>query len=283
MNAGTTHILAALVAATALQAAWLAGCENVTLDEALRGKACAPNGACAEGFVCDVATNRCVDGAGPGAGGASAVSTGASVGSTTGSTGGAGGSGVGGNGGATTSTGGSSDVGCSDGTREGFADMGSYPEIASCSGGWTVAGILAIKPASCGYQSGDASSNPGGTGCGVEDLCAPGWHVCNGKDDVAQGSSTGCVGSVTAGAKFFAVRQGGSGGVCGNGSDDVMGCGTLGSQTLDMVSCDPLNRYTANLCVGLPAPWGCGFDSGDEANQITKDGPDAGGVICCRD
>ena len=32
--------------------------------------------------------------------------------------------------------------GCSDGTREGFLPAGSFPDIAGCSGGWSVPGIL---------------------------------------------------------------------------------------------------------------------------------------------
>src|SRR4051794_35911064 len=35
------------------------------------------------------------------------------------------------------------DVGCSDGSREGFVDGSAFTNIAACSGGWSIPGLLA--------------------------------------------------------------------------------------------------------------------------------------------
>ena len=164
-------------------------------------------------------------------------------------------------------TGGS--MGCADGQREGFVDGSTYPDIAGCSGGWSVPGIHTQNPGSdpecglytfdtvtptCARAAGDDGSNPSGTGCDVADLCAEGWHVCDSAADVAAGSPTGCVGATTEADPplFFATRQTGTGcGVCATGAgteanctgstcaaaclqtaataNDLFGCGNLGS------------------------------------------------------
>jgi hypothetical protein len=63
-------------------------------------------------------------------------------------------------------------VGCSDGQREGFADLKKNPRIAACIGSWTGAKSLRDKPtgAACGDD---------GQPCKVPaDMCSEGWHVC---------------------------------------------------------------------------------------------------------
>jgi formylglycine-generating enzyme required for sulfatase activity len=179
-------------------------------------------------------------------------------------------------------------VGCSDGTREGFTDPAQFPDIAGCAGGWTVPGVVTIKPPSCNRQSGNTSTNPAGTGCSVEDLCAVGWHVCLSAADVASHAPAGCVGVGTAGtigSQFFASRQSGPGeAYCGpSGANDLFGCGTLGA-TPDLPSCYPLDLFSGNFCDALGQPWSCGYaDHTQEANVVTKPSSVGGGVLCCRD
>lgn len=160
-------------------------------------------------------------------------------------------------------------VGCADGEREGFVDLASYPDIAGCSGGWSVPGIHTENPGTapacgvqtfdtttpaCGHAAGDDGANPNGTGCDVADLCADGWHVCSSASDILANSPTGC-GGATVGSDpplFFASRQTGTGcGACATGAsvgaecndascavgcvqtadtaNDLFGCGNLGN------------------------------------------------------
>src|ERR1043166_4724932 len=74
------------------------------------------------------------------------------------------------------------DVGCSDGTREALA---SFATIAACAGAWSVQGVIEDVAPACARAAGNTGTNVAGTGCNVADLCAEGWHVCHGKDDVA--------------------------------------------------------------------------------------------------
>jgi len=63
-------------------------------------------------------------------------------------------------------------IGCSDGQREGFADVKKNPRVAGCVGAWKGTKSLRDKPT--GTACGDD-----GAPCGVPaDLCAEGWHVC---------------------------------------------------------------------------------------------------------
>jgi hypothetical protein len=51
-------------------------------------------------------------------------------------------------------------------------------------------------------------------------------------------------------------------------------------------SCGVLNVSSHNTCTSLTTPWNCRSpeSSGyDEALVVTKPGPGAGGVVCCRD
>ena len=74
-------------------------------------------------------------------------------------------------------------AGCADGTREGFADTKLFAAIAACGGAWDQPGIFNM-PVKCNREAGNDGKNAPGIGCTVSDLCAQGWHVCYGKDDV---------------------------------------------------------------------------------------------------
>lgn len=194
-------------------------------------------------------------------------------------------------------------VGCADGAREGFLDVAIYPDIAACSGGFQVPGLLGALAPACALGGGDDGSNPTGAGCSAADLCAAGWHVCASAAEVAERSPTGCAGSAPSGALFFATRQSSPGcGLCASGtsldpgcngcecvtgclqtdltSNDVFGCGTLGDVPGD---CGVLDRFSNNDCASLAPPWSCASDGCTEAHTVTKPGPSAGGVLCCRD
>jgi hypothetical protein len=211
------------------------------------------------------------------------------------------------------------EVGCADGTREGFLDVAAWPQIAACAGAWEKPGITPDSvQATCGLKGGNSGANPAGTGCSAPDLCAAGWHVCRGWQDVAQKSSTGCAGAAPADAKpkslFFALRQpSASKSLCGqdgDGVNDVFGCGNLGATLGPDKNCGPLDRVLASTqpdsCgfneaePGL-GPWECkgpGASDLKEGENVTKKacqgascsydgypvGPsDKGGVLCCRD
>ncbi len=210
-------------------------------------------------------------------------------------------------------------VGCSDNTREGFQSQATHPNIAGCSGGFGVGGVTrANLVATCNRASGNTGSNPEGTGCSAADLCANGWHVCNGKTEVAQKAPSGCADAVPGGtpdkALFFAVAQHSTNNSqCDDASmdtNDVFGCGNLGVMLDAAKMCGPLTRVLAstqaNSCGYNEAepslgPWQClgGAQSHlQEGTLVTKVGcpntscsysgspignSDKGGVLCCRD
>ncbi|MEO5726842.1 MAG: MopE-related protein [Byssovorax sp.] len=197
--------------------------------------------------------------------------------------------------------------GCSDGTREGFVDAAAYPEIAGCSGGFSVPGLLGALTPKCGFAAGNSGPNPGGAGCSAVDLCAPGFHVCKSAADVKAHSPTGCVNSAPVAGLFFATGQSSTGcALCALGSganpsvcngcscatdcaqtaltaNDLFGCGSDGAIA---DSCGVLDRTSNNLCAQIGSPWSCGAagSSGcDEASVVTKTSSAGGGVLCCMD
>jgi hypothetical protein len=211
------------------------------------------------------------------------------------------------------------EVGCSDGTREGFLDLDQYPHIAACSGAWDQPGITpeGIEQ-TCAGQAGNDGAKKEGKGCSTPDLCAAGWHACITYKEVAEKSPTGCAGATPPDAKnkslFFAVRQPSYlGSVCGDwgdGFNDVFGCGNLGAGLGDDKDCGPLDRVLAstspNSCGFNEAepphgPWECMGPDDSHLNEgalVTKkectggscqyDGDpigssDKGGILCCRD
>jgi choice-of-anchor A domain-containing protein len=179
-------------------------------------------------------------------------------------------------------------TGCADGQREGFTDSAAYPNIAGCSGGWTIPGVSLFAPSTapscpglapqdtrnpaCGNGAGDDSSNPLGTGCNVADLCAPGWHVCLDANDVTHSSSNGCVGATRASDPplLFLTRQSSTGcGVCATGTSTAPNCnsttcvaGCLQTESISNdvfgcgnygaasngAACGPLGRFSNNKC-----------------------------------
>jgi hypothetical protein len=175
--------------------------------------------------------------------------------------------------------------GCADGTREAFADVATFPDIAACSGAWSVPGLASTTSPACGRDSGNDSRNPEGTGCNVADLCQVGWHVCGtGAEVAAKTGPAGCAAATVAGhSAFFAVRQSGDGSAtCGAGTNDLFGCGGAGVAP-DTATCTPLDRFSNDLCAALPSTWACGTDGTNESNAVTKTASDGGGVLCCRD
>ncbi|MFO0760117.1 MAG: hypothetical protein U0359_26785 [Byssovorax sp.] len=246
---------------------------------------------------------------GSGGSAASTTTTAGSGGSAGGSTSGAGGAGTGGAG-----TGGGSDVqvGCADGTREGFGDLVKFKTIAACDGAWDQPGIF-NRPAMCGRKAGNTGQNADGVGCTVTDLCAEGWHVCFGRDDVLFRNPAGCEGVMNGAVSpvFFTTQMSSTGAFeCSTQADatnDLFGCGDLGcdftsNPTVQML-CAPLVRSSHDLCKGLrndlncgdwcnhlgkypqlPNAWACGNDGANEALNVTKTHADQqGGVLCCLD
>jgi hypothetical protein len=216
--------------------------------------------------------------------------------------------------------------GCADGDREGFVDDEKFPDIAGCSGGFSIGGVMPFHPSSipqcpgvvatdttvprCNHAAGNDSADPAGTGCDVEDLCEPGWHVCTSSADVANHSPSGCNGatSVDDPPLFFVTRQSSNGcAMCATGSstgpqcdsktcttgcaetertsNDAFGCGNIGSQTA-LQDCAPLDAFTNNLCNGLGgSTWSCSADSSGycEAYVLSHSDATFGGALCCRD
>ena len=210
------------------------------------------------------------------------------------------------------------EAGCSDGQRDGFLSISNYPLIAACSGGWSIGGVTRDDlTAECGHQSGNQSGNPDGNGCSAADLCAPGWHVCRGHQEVTEKSPSGCDDAVAPGTPnkgvFFAIYQNSTNNtMCDDSSEsnDVFGCGNLGNELSSGQNCGPLTRALAstqpNSCGYNEAepnhgPWQCLGDNQShfaEGSLVTKNGcpnnscsydgysvgnQDRGGVICCRD
>ncbi len=209
------------------------------------------------------------------------------------------------------------EAGCSDGDREGYQDWDAYPDIAACSGAWTEGGVSAAGLTdTCDDGSGDDSWNTEGDGCSPSDLCAEGWHVCEGRIEV-QDLAGSCDDAVPYGSPdkslFFAVVQhSDDNSVCDDSTsngNDVFGCGNLGTELSSDKGCGVLNRVLASMhadsCGFNEAepnlgPWECvgGDDSHyHEGELVTKKGcpswscsydgyavgnSDKGGVLCCR-
>jgi hypothetical protein len=175
-------------------------------------------------------------------------------------------------------------TGCSDGTREGFADTTLYASIAGCSGGWSVIGVKNAAGVQCSRVAGNSSSNPTGSGCAADDLCAKGWHICATSAEVSTKSGGSCSGITTTSDLFFVTRQSGTGNMLceSSGSNDLFGCGTVGDAP-DSTTCAPLDRFSNNLCASLSTDWDCGGDVYREAENVRKAASAGGGVLCCKD
>ncbi len=183
------------------------------------------------------------------------------------------------------------EVGCADGTREGFADRGRWSAIAGCAGGFRVPGLAGTRSylPQCEREAGNTGANPAGVGCSVADLCAEGWQVCDDVAAVARRAPSGCEEAIPEGfALFFLIRAGTSAsGLCVPNSgwqNDLLGCGSIGARAHE--SCAPLDRRLSfATCLGTAGIWSCGdVDSHlQETAQVSKAGPAFGGVLCCRD
>jgi hypothetical protein len=183
-------------------------------------------------------------------------------------------------------------IGCADGTREGFAAaLDVWPRIAGCAGAWEVPGL--IKPAvtrpSCNLSAGNSGINPAGAKCSAADLCALGWHVCEGPQEVARLSPSDCESIVPPGVvAFFAVAGGATPeGTCTPGRpavNDLHGCGSGDIGQPEVEGCFPLDRRMAFHDCALSGVWFCGRDDQhlQEAALATKPAPALGGVLCCR-
>lgn len=182
------------------------------------------------------------------------------------------------------------EVGCADGSREGFADLIEWPGIAACAGGFRVPGLdsPAARTPQCQLEAGNTGANPAGVGCSAADLCAAGWQVCEDAGEVARLSATGCAGAAPPGfALFYVVRAGASAdGLCIPGSslrNDLHGCGSFGAP--EHPSCAPLDRrLDFAACFSSRGHWSCGDDQVhlQETVAVSKAGPSLGGVLCCR-
>src|SRR5688572_26938732 len=181
--------------------------------------------------------------------------------------------------------------GCADGTREGFTRVADWPNIAGCSGAWSLGGLLSpeARMPACMREAGNDGRNPWGDGCGVADLCAAGWHVCRDAGDVRRSSPSGCESAVDSiEPRFFLVLAGASAqGICSpdrNAANDVHGCGTLGQS--ESSACEPLNRRLSFAeCQASMGVWACGGPGEHliEAALVSKSESALGGVLCCRD
>jgi hypothetical protein len=176
------------------------------------------------------------------------------------------------------------DVGCADGTREGFAAGDTFPNIAACAGAWSLPGLVNTTAPACDHAPGNDGPNATGTGCNVADLCQAGWHVCTTAAEVkTKSNDQGCAAAAITGGAFFVARQSGSGGAaCGTGTNDLFGCGDVGNAP-DVATCAPFDRFSFDLCTALPTSWSCGTDGAAEASNVTKTAATGGGVLCCRD
>lgn len=203
-------------------------------------------------------------------------------------------------------------VGCADGTREAFLDAETFPKIAACSGAWGLPGIFPAIAASSDptcATAGNSSTTapPDGAGCSAANLCAAGWHICNGGEVTPRTGRLGCAAERAYPAStFFAAAVSGTGcGMCalrskpttgasctstscartcqetGDLNNDFFGCGSRGANVPDP-DCDGLNRFSHNNCSALGAPWTCSGGSA-ESRTLTKPRADGGGVLCCRD
>lgn len=182
-------------------------------------------------------------------------------------------------------------VGCSDGTREAFTSTNTHPNIAGCSGGWSIPGVTtqASLVPTCNRNSGNSSNNQAGTGCSVEDLCAVGWHVCNDAQEVGMRSGTGKCDTISmlSSTNFWTTRQSMDQNLnCApNSHNNFVGCtlGNLGTLQPGQ-GCAPLDSAMYYASCQANPPWQCGNQNTaqNEADLVTKTGSDHGGVICCR-
>jgi hypothetical protein len=231
-----------------------------------------------------------------GAGGKADAGTASGGGGTAGTGSGAAGAGSGGGAGAAGATA-HPELGCSDGTREGYLDESKYPNIAACAGAWAEPGLasMASRTPQCDRRAGNDGDKSDGRGCSVADLCASGWHVCEtGKAVLVAAGPTGCADALAPFANnqpvFFVSRQRAVGLDCDNttqtGANNVYGCGNIGSAA-DKASCAPFTHMLRDSDCQVQAPWVCAdgpvSTASTEYNVVTKESSSHGGALCCKD
>jgi len=214
------------------------------------------------------------------------------------------------NGGVCEAVAGTSNVGCADGTREGYANTSTYPNIAACAGAWSLPGIFPLplrSGAPACAASGNSSSNANGIGCSAQDLCAVGWHVCR-SGDIRARLPSGCVNADLTNGFFFAASLSAAGGGrcatiygtvtrgCANDTipatydcaqtptlnNDLYGCarGTGNWNFGREEACEGLIDTSDNLCGAVPF-FVC-TDPYLTSCAVTRPVWTGGGVLCCR-
>lgn len=176
-------------------------------------------------------------------------------------------------------------VGCADGTREWLLDQVSFPTIAGCAGGWSTLGVHHPQPPTplCPGSGNDNPTNPAGSDCDVNDLCAPGWHLCADPVDVgAQLGGKPCRELTGVSSSFFvtATHSLGATACAPTGDNDLFGCGSVGLAPDS--NCGAIDRTSGDNCAQLPFEWNCGTDGSHEAAFVTKAAASGGGAMCCK-
>lgn len=171
-------------------------------------------------------------------------------------------------------------IGCSDGQREGFANLLRFPNIAGCLGAWQGRKKLNAERVSgvCGDDAGACAS--------PADLCASGWHVCardgNNQDLKDRVSSADCESQAGPGRFVAAMSHGQSPRICPPppGPHTRFPCTERGVCS-EPVCCGDACSFGAcrdavwrgKTRISRASPNGCG-------SALSKF---HGGVLCCRD
>ncbi len=191
----------------------------------------------------------------------------------------------------------SANIGCADGTREGFGDTNKYPNIAGCAARWSEA--LGMCP------PGNLGSANDKYGCSA---CAAGWHLCGWRpvaglaqtrcsaEGAAGGADSGevarhvCYKDCKAQPGIFAT----AGTFASTGADHpcnscsskqmAMGCGTLttGAGGDTKTDCSTFPELASKSCLDNNSCLGAGFRCCDANTSVGRPGQWRG-VLCCRD
>ncbi len=191
--------------------------------------------------------------------------------------------------------------GCSDGTREGFVNIGTYPGVAGCAGAFSIPGVLSTTTVpACSRAAGNNGANAAGTGCNIADLCGVGWHVCRNPAELVKFAPLGCDSTIP-NTLFFASRQSSTGcnacatgvtlgGTC-NSSSCTAGCAQVDTIANDLYGCGRGLAAQGGACGLLAASgntcgnvnWDCGSDGNAEALNARVLNAAGGGALCCID
>jgi hypothetical protein len=160
------------------------------------------------------------------------------------------------------------------------------PSVAFCPAAWRVPGTSSASSLAtpCNRVPG-ADGTAGGVDCSIEDNCAPGSHVCRSDGELAlKGLTSQQCASQSGG--FWATRQpGGMNFDCvAVGSNNVLGCGDLGSPT---TVCAVIDRAMTAADCSLTGSWSCGTVGVDDRTEgllvVKSTATSGGGVLCCAD